>query len=76
MLKISFALFLLFMGLSSFSQEIEIRRATSSIVIDGVLDDAAWAFVDSAYDFKQYFPYDTSLAVAQRLYYTIAQARL
>tara|TARA_R110000796_G_scaffold252627_1_gene388987 strand:+ start:72456 stop:74669 length:2214 start_codon:yes stop_codon:yes gene_type:complete len=65
MLKISFALFLLFMGLSSFSQEIEIRRATSSIVIDGVLDDAAWAFVDSAYDFKQYFPYDTSLAVAQ-----------
>ena len=67
MLKTYLTLFLLLLGLSSFGQEIEIRRTTASIVIDGVLDEPAWLLADSAYNFKQYFPYDTSLAVAQSI---------
>jgi hypothetical protein len=65
MRKTILALFILFLGLSLFSQGIAIRRISTPIVIDGVLDDAAWAFADSAFNFKQYFPFDTSLAVAQ-----------
>ena len=48
-----------------FGQEIEIKRTTGPIKIDGVMDEAAWFDADSAYNFQQYFPYDTSLAVAQ-----------
>ena len=33
------------------------------IKIDGVLDEA-WSLADSAYDFNQYFPFDSSLAEA------------
>lgn len=46
-----------------FSQSIEIRRTNQPIQIDGVLDEV-WSFADSAYDFNQYFPFDTSLAEA------------
>ncbi|MFT7382335.1 MAG: hypothetical protein ACI9Z3_002229, partial [Roseivirga sp.] len=59
------AVSLLFVGLSLFSQSIEIRRTTTPIIIDGVLDDAAWALADSAYNWQQFFPFDSSLAVAQ-----------
>ena len=65
MRKIFLAGLLLTLGLSLFSQSIEIRRTTTPIVIDGVLNDAAWAFADSAFNFQQFFPFDTSLAVAQ-----------
>lgn len=49
----------------SLSQEVEIRRATGLIKIDGVADDAAWQEADSAFDFQQFFPYDSSLAISQ-----------
>jgi hypothetical protein len=65
MRKLLLAFSLLFVGLSLFSQSIEIRRTSTPIVIDGVLDDAAWAFADSAYNWQQFFPFDSSLAVAQ-----------
>lgn len=48
----------------SYGQQITIKRATGPINIDGVFDERAWLEADSAYDFKQYFPYDTSLAVS------------
>ena len=50
-------------GLSVFAQEIELRRTTDRIEIDGVLE-GTWMQADSAYDFVQYFPMDTSLAYA------------
>ena len=65
MLKAFLTLTLFFVGITLFAQDIEIRRTTAPIVIDGILDEPAWALADSAYNFKQYFPYDTSLAVAQ-----------
>ncbi|MFT6828851.1 MAG: hypothetical protein ACJAZV_002144 [Roseivirga sp.] len=65
MRKLLLAFSLLFVGLSLFSQSIEIRRTTTPIIIDGVLDDAAWALADSAYNWQQFFPFDSSLAVAQ-----------
>jgi hypothetical protein len=49
----------------SYGQQITIKRATGPINIDGVFDEPAWMEADSAYDFQQYFPYDTSLAVSQ-----------
>lgn len=39
-----------------------IRRATSTITIDGVGDEAAWMQADSAVDFHMVLPMDTSLA--------------
>ncbi len=42
-----------------------ISRATSQIVIDGVLDEEAWANAEIATNFQQYFPYDSSLAENQ-----------
>uniref|UniRef100_UPI0040475DFC DUF5916 domain-containing protein n=1 Tax=Roseivirga sp. TaxID=1964215 RepID=UPI0040475DFC len=64
MRKVFLALFLLFVGLSLISQSIEIRRTTTPIVIDGVIEPT-WAMADSAYNFQQFFPFDSSLAVAQ-----------
>jgi len=60
-------LFCLFIGCmqAGLSQEVEIRRATGPIKIDGVADEAAWNKSDSAFNFQQYFPYDSSLAVSQ-----------
>lgn len=42
-----------------------IKKAKSSIIIDGLDNDAAWQGVQVASDFKQSFPYDTSLALRQ-----------
>ncbi len=44
---------------------IVIRRSSAPIVLDGVLDDVAWQTTEVASDFRQYFPYDSSLANAQ-----------
>lgn len=54
----------LVMNLAS-SQDITITRANGPIKIDGVMDEMAWLGADSAFDFQQFFPYDTSLAVSQ-----------
>ena len=45
--------------------KIHIKKATSKITIDGVLDDAAWQNVEPTTPFNQQFPYDTSLAIQQ-----------
>ncbi len=50
--------------LNAWSQSIEIRATEVPITIDGVIDER-WNLADSAYDFKQYFPFDSSLAEAQ-----------
>ncbi len=58
--------------ISVFAQEsLDIRRATGPIVLDGVLDEAAWQQADSAFNWTQYFPFDTSLAVAQTTAYIL-----
>lgn len=48
----------------SSAQSISANFTETPIAIDGVIDDA-WLHADSAYDFNQYFPYDSSLAEAQ-----------
>jgi Domain of unknown function (DUF5916) len=63
--------FMLF-SISLFSQNIEIRKATGPIKIDGILDEPAWMDADSAYNFMQQFPTDSLLSesptVARILY--------
>jgi len=46
------------------SQSLESRYTSVPIKVDGILDDH-WLQADSAYDFQQYFPFDSSLAEAQ-----------
>ncbi|MEM8892988.1 MAG: DUF5916 domain-containing protein [Bacteroidota bacterium] len=60
------ALILLLVGFSkgALAQSITIKATNTKIVPDGVIEEA-WYEADSAYDFMQYFPYDTSLAVSQ-----------
>ena len=59
------AIFLVVALLSEgFGQSVEIRFTDQEIKIDGIIDEA-WNLADSAYDFQQYFPFDTSLAEAQ-----------
>jgi hypothetical protein len=45
-------------------QDLHIKRATTPIVIDGIMDEGAWQEADVANHFHQYFPYDTSEAIA------------
>lgn len=60
-------LLILFPGSCSllFAQGILIKRTTGSIRIDARMDEPDWTTSDVAKDFKQFFPYDTSLAKAQ-----------
>jgi hypothetical protein len=60
-LILCFALSLRGFGQSS----ITIRKSTAPIVLDGILDDADWQTTEVASKFRQYFPYDSSLANAQ-----------
>jgi len=57
-----FTLTFLLWSISLFSQNLEIRRTSGQIKIDGILDDAAWLEADSAYNFMQQFPTDTLLS--------------
>lgn len=57
------SLFLL--SFSAIAQGIHIKEATGPIVIDGVMDEDDWQRAEVAKNFKQYFPFDSSLAVAQ-----------
>jgi len=55
-----------FIGLAGMAQpNITIRKCTSPIIVDGILDDAAWTHAEVASQFQQYFPYDSSLAQEQ-----------
>ncbi|MEM1408943.1 MAG: sugar-binding protein, partial [Bacteroidota bacterium] len=60
----AFLLLAMSIPLVSGAQSIELKRTNTPITIDGVLDQT-WALADSAYDFMQYFPFDSSLAEAQ-----------
>ena len=55
------------LGLSSYlqAQDLTIKRASSEIILDGIMNEEAWKQADVADRFNQYFPYDTSLANAQ-----------
>lgn len=44
---------------------IHIKKATGKIVVDGKLDEADWLGAEMANNFKQNFPFDTSLARMQ-----------
>ncbi len=44
---------------------ITIKRSTGPIVLDGQLDDASWLTAEVASQFRQFFPYDSSIANAQ-----------
>ncbi len=57
-------LFFFVLSFSVFGQGIEIRKTNSKITIDGNPNELAWNEADSAYNFQQYFPSDTSLAYA------------
>ncbi|MEA5259324.1 DUF5916 domain-containing protein [Arcicella aquatica] len=62
-------LFILLVGLPSFSQKINdafqfnIQKTHSKIKIDGILDDEAWKNTDVAKDFWMMTPMDTSLSL-------------
>lgn len=58
------SLFFIVISLQAFGQGIEIRRTSAKFVIDGIPNEAAWQAADSAFNFQQYFPSDTSLAYA------------
>ena len=45
-------------------QDLFIKRATTPITIDGVMDEASWEEADVADRFNQTFPYDSSEAIA------------
>jgi len=64
MRKRLFGALIFLVGAFSYGQDIEIKRTNERIVIDGQIDDV-WSYADSAYDFQQFFPMDTSLAYAQ-----------
>ncbi len=48
---------------------LKIKKTSDKIILDGILDEIAWMTSDSAYNFKQNFPSDTSLAIAQTVVY-------
>lgn len=47
-----------------FSQPLSIKKCKGAIIIDGVINEADWMEADTATDFRQHFPMDTSLATA------------
>ncbi len=58
--------FFLIAGFNAIGQpNISIRKSTAPIILDGKLDDADWQTADVASQFRQFFPYDSSLANAQ-----------
>lgn len=50
--------------------QLSIKKATSIIKIDGVLDEKAWKGIEMKTNFQQNFPYDTSKAIMQTEVYT------
>jgi len=62
--KVLFLIGFALCSLTSFSQDIFFKKIDSPINIDGEIDEI-WAEADSAFDWMQHFPYDSSLAVNQ-----------
>lgn len=52
---------------AAYSQEksFTVKHISEDIVLDGALDDAIWAFAESANTFQQYFPTDSLVAGSQ-----------
>ena len=46
------------------SQDLLIKRASTAITVDGIMDEGAWRDAEVADGFLQTFPYDTSGAIA------------
>lgn len=66
MRRLTFLIFCLLATVQAMGQpSITIRKSIKPIVLDGVLDDIDWQTTDVASQFRQYFPYDSSLANAQ-----------
>jgi hypothetical protein len=49
------------------AQPLYIKPTSSPIVLDGVMDELTWQEADVAQDFRQFFPFDSSAAVATSL---------
>lgn len=62
---IRFLLFLLLSSQFTWAQlpGLDIRKASSKITVDGVMDEPDWQTAEVAKDFKQYFPFDSSTAI-------------
>lgn len=56
--------FLLWWTCNLQGQNLLIKRATTPIIIDGVMKEGAWMEADVADNFNQHFPYDSSVSVA------------
>jgi hypothetical protein len=54
---------LIWTSLQTTAQELNIKRATTPIKVDGVMDEGAWQEADIANKFIQNFPTDSALAV-------------
>ncbi|MFY0592025.1 DUF5916 domain-containing protein [Roseivirga sp.] len=63
-MKVWVCLLIFSIGHLAIAQNIEIKKIDQKVIIDGKVDDI-WSFADSAFNFQQYFPMDTSLAYAQ-----------
>ena len=46
------------------AQDLKIIKASTPIIIDGIMDEGAWEEADIADGFNQYFPFDTTEAMA------------
>ncbi len=55
---------LIWSTMESKGQGLLIKRATTPITIDGVMDEGTWEEADVADRFNQFFPYDSSEAIA------------
>jgi len=58
-----FLLCFTFYSFGAFGQGLNIKRATSEIRVDGILDESAWEEAEVADQFNQTFPYDSSKAI-------------
>ncbi|MBX2945262.1 MAG: carbohydrate binding family 9 domain-containing protein [Cyclobacteriaceae bacterium] len=65
MVRILFLLVLLAFIKNGIAQGLKIKKAKSTIVLDGVMDEPDWLEADVANNFRQFFPSDTTLAKSQ-----------
>ena len=70
LIYLSFLLFIVFtIHLEGFGQnlpkvrDLQVKKSTSKINIDGLLNESSWEQAEIATDFWQYFPYDTSQSI-------------
>ena len=65
MLKRVFLVFFVISAIGLYGQDIKFKKISTPITIDGIVNESEWFEADSAYNWMQYFPYDSSLAVNQ-----------